>query len=207
MSMSLQEAASQVGRRATKFCPANVQKIKDWVAKGISREAIAKSLDVTIGSLQVTCSRLGISLRTRKMFERRRRVESRPYIPNHPLMVGHIGPEPQYPWFQIIVEYKGLQQVTDVSLGGLEVARLALEAEAAKSRNDSVPDASRDHGDQEGHDRRDFTRAVPGACSAGGAGKPVIASEPQVLLWLVLRRIWQRTLVLDNSVTISRDDQ
>ena len=30
--MSLQEAASQVGRRATKFCPANVQKIKDWVA-------------------------------------------------------------------------------------------------------------------------------------------------------------------------------
>ena len=26
--MSLQEAASQVGRRATKFCPANVQKFK-----------------------------------------------------------------------------------------------------------------------------------------------------------------------------------
>ena len=61
--MSLQEAASQVGRRATKFCPANVQKIKDWVAEGISREEIAKSLDATVGSLQVTCSRLGISLR------------------------------------------------------------------------------------------------------------------------------------------------
>ena len=45
--MSLQEAASQVGRRATKFCPANVQKIKDWVAEGISREEIAKSLGVT----------------------------------------------------------------------------------------------------------------------------------------------------------------
>ena len=27
-NMSLQEAASQVGRRATKFCPANVQKFK-----------------------------------------------------------------------------------------------------------------------------------------------------------------------------------
>src|SRR3954454_16444206 len=65
MNMSLQEAASQVGRRATKFCPANVQKIKDWVAEGISREEIAKSLDVTVGSLQVTCSRLGISLRKR----------------------------------------------------------------------------------------------------------------------------------------------
>ena len=60
-NMSLQEAASQVGRRATKFCPANVQKIKDWVAEGISREEIAVLLDVPLGSLQVTCSRLGIS--------------------------------------------------------------------------------------------------------------------------------------------------
>jgi len=61
--MSLQEAASQVGRRATKFCPANVQKIKDFVAQGISRDEIAELLDVSLGSLQVTCSRLGISLR------------------------------------------------------------------------------------------------------------------------------------------------
>ena len=73
--MSLQEAASQVGRRATKFCPANVQKIKDWVAEGISREEIAKSLDVTVGSLQVTCSRLGISLRRRHVLAVRARVD------------------------------------------------------------------------------------------------------------------------------------
>jgi hypothetical protein len=33
------------------------------VAQGLSREEIAKLLDVTVGSLQVTCSRLGISLR------------------------------------------------------------------------------------------------------------------------------------------------
>jgi hypothetical protein len=129
-NMSLQEAASQVGRRATKFCPANVQKIKDWVAEGISREEIAKSLDVTVGSLQVTCSRLGISLRMPKMFERRRRVESRPYLPNHPPMVGHIGPKPQYLRFQIILEHDGLQRVTDVPLAGLDIARVALEAEA-----------------------------------------------------------------------------
>ena len=128
--MSLQEAASQVGRRATKFCPANVQKIKDWVAEGSSREEIAKSLDVTVGSLQVTCSRLGISLRMPKMFERRRRVESRPYLPNHPPMVGHIGPKPQYLRFQIILEHDGLQRVTDVPLAGLDIVRVALEAEA-----------------------------------------------------------------------------
>src|SRR6476469_4999429 len=122
MSMSLQEAASQVGRRATKFCPSNIQKIKDWVAEGISREEIAKSLDVTVGSLQVTCSRLGISLRIPKMFERRRRVESRPYIPNHPPMVGHIGPK--RPRFQVILTKDGVPQVTDVPLARLDIARL-----------------------------------------------------------------------------------
>ena len=128
MSMSLQEAASQVGRRATKFCPANVQKIKDWVAEGISREEIAKSLDVTVGSLQVTCSRLGISLRIPKMFERRRRVEIRPYIPNHPPMVGHIGPKRSIRGFRLSLNTTA-QRVTDVPLAGLDIARLALEAE------------------------------------------------------------------------------
>ena len=33
------------------------------MAQGLDREEIAKLLDVTVGSLQVTCSRLGISLR------------------------------------------------------------------------------------------------------------------------------------------------
>jgi hypothetical protein len=61
--MTLQVIAGPRGRIATKFTPANIQKIKDWVAEGISREEIAKSLGVTVGSLQVTCSRLGISLR------------------------------------------------------------------------------------------------------------------------------------------------
>ena len=63
--MTLQENATTGSRPARKFTPANIQKIKDWVAAGISREEIAKSLHVTVGSLQVTCSRLGISLRRR----------------------------------------------------------------------------------------------------------------------------------------------
>jgi hypothetical protein len=41
----LQEVTLHAGRRTTKFTPANIQKIKDWVAEGISREEIAKSLD------------------------------------------------------------------------------------------------------------------------------------------------------------------
>ena len=50
------------GRRA-KFTPQAIEKIKELVAQGASREEIANSLGVTVGSLQVTCSRLGISLR------------------------------------------------------------------------------------------------------------------------------------------------
>ena len=87
----LQESYTTARGRRRKFTPDNIQKIKDWVAQGISREVIAKSLDVSIGSLQVTCSRLGISLRIPKMFERRRPMVSHPYIPNHPPMLGHVG--------------------------------------------------------------------------------------------------------------------
>ena len=50
------------GRRA-KFTPQAIEKIKELVAQGASREEIASLLGVTVGSLQVTCSRLGISLR------------------------------------------------------------------------------------------------------------------------------------------------
>src|SRR6516165_8961563 len=49
--------------RPTKFTPERLQQIRNLVERGKSREEIAEMLDVTVGSLQVTCSRLGISLR------------------------------------------------------------------------------------------------------------------------------------------------
>src|SRR3954462_14195146 len=49
--------------RPTKFTPERLQQIRNLVERGESREQIAELLDVTVGSLQVTCSRLGISLR------------------------------------------------------------------------------------------------------------------------------------------------
>ena len=51
------------GRRI-KFTPQVIEKIKELVAQGIKRDEVAKRVGVTVGSLQVTCSRLGISLRT-----------------------------------------------------------------------------------------------------------------------------------------------
>jgi hypothetical protein len=53
--------------RASKFTSQAIEKIKEMVAQGVNREEIAQILDVTVGSLQVTCSRLGISLRRPRM--------------------------------------------------------------------------------------------------------------------------------------------
>ena len=49
--------------RATKFTPERIQQIKNLVERGKSREEIADVIGVTVASLQVTCSRLGVSLR------------------------------------------------------------------------------------------------------------------------------------------------
>jgi len=49
--------------RQIKFTPERIQQIKNLVERGKSREEIAELIGVTLGSLQVTCSRLGVSLR------------------------------------------------------------------------------------------------------------------------------------------------
>ena len=52
--------------RSIKFTPERLQQIKNLVERGKSRDEIADILDVTVGSLQVTCSKMGISLRRPK---------------------------------------------------------------------------------------------------------------------------------------------
>jgi hypothetical protein len=63
--MQTAELATQLPTRGRpiKFTPERVQQIRNLVERGKSREEIAELIGVTIGSLQVTCSRLGISLR------------------------------------------------------------------------------------------------------------------------------------------------
>jgi hypothetical protein len=60
-----QEIATQLSThvRQIKFSPERIQQIRNLVGRGKSREEIAELIGVTLGSLQVTCSRLGISLR------------------------------------------------------------------------------------------------------------------------------------------------
>ena len=62
--MQTEELATQLSTRGRqiKFTPES-QQIRNLVERGKSREEIAELIGVTVGSLQVTCSRLGISLR------------------------------------------------------------------------------------------------------------------------------------------------
>ena len=49
--------------RQTRFTPERIRQIVNLVERGKSREEIAELVGVTLGTLQVTCSRFGISLR------------------------------------------------------------------------------------------------------------------------------------------------
>jgi hypothetical protein len=63
--MQPEELTTQLPTRGRhiKFTPERLQQIRNLVERGKSREEIAELIGVTVGSLQVTCSRLGISLR------------------------------------------------------------------------------------------------------------------------------------------------
>ena len=63
--MQTNEFATQLPTRGgqIKFTPERLQQIRNLVERGKSRDEIAELIGVTVGSLQVTCSRLGISLR------------------------------------------------------------------------------------------------------------------------------------------------
>ena len=55
--------------RPTKFTPARIEQIRNLVERGKTREEIAEITGCTVGSLRVTCSKLGVSLR-RRLFAR-----------------------------------------------------------------------------------------------------------------------------------------
>jgi hypothetical protein len=119
------------GRRPTKFTPERIQQIKDFVARGVDREEIARLLGVTVGSLQVTCSRLGISLR-------------RPRVPNGsrllPLRAKTLVPK-NTATFSVCVRHNGKEQAVEVPLTPKMVGQLALEA---SSRNQRISELAKD---------------------------------------------------------------
>jgi transcription initiation factor TFIIIB Brf1 subunit/transcription initiation factor TFIIB len=67
VTTAVQPAAESRGPgRPTKFTPERMLQITNLVERGKTREEIAEIIGVTTGTLQVTCSKLGISLRRPK---------------------------------------------------------------------------------------------------------------------------------------------
>ena len=136
-------AGRGAGRRgATKFTPQAVQKIKELVAQGVSRDEIANLLDVTVGSLQVTCSRLGISLRRNPNGSARHTLDARGRTIPAPGSIGivdlqkhktegvsqvaaHDAPLAKY---ALTMSRRGKELASDIPLPSRAIAGLALEA-------------------------------------------------------------------------------
>ena len=88
-----------------KFTPERIEQIKNLVERGKRREEIAELIGVTVGSLQVTCSRLGISLRHPT---RQPRLKPVPTPPSEPAKAADV------PRFAIIVRNRGEERTTEL---------------------------------------------------------------------------------------------
>ena len=126
------------GRRV-KFTPQVIEKIQEFLAQGISRDEIANRVGVTVGSLQVTCSRLGISLRRIILSNGSHHPADVRGIPT-PCSVGMMRVQEQkdvsqpvaratpFANFAIMMRHKGEEKVTDLLLPSTAIEVLAVEA-------------------------------------------------------------------------------
>jgi hypothetical protein len=99
---------------ARKFTPENIARIKDWVAQGIGRNEIASRLDVSVGSLQASCSRLRIGLRRRSAEDSIEHVRQGGHAVQAKLT--------------LVMETRNRQAAFDLPLGQDLLVKLALEA-------------------------------------------------------------------------------
>jgi hypothetical protein len=120
-------------QRPSKFTPERVQQIKDLVARGVSCEEIASLVGVTVGTLKVTCSRLGISLR------RPRSTNGSKLLPLTPATRARKSANSAT--FSICVRYNGKEQSSELPLTPAMVGQLALEA---SSRDQKISDLAKD---------------------------------------------------------------
>jgi hypothetical protein len=128
--------APLVKGKQRKFTPDNVAKIKSWVAQGVSRDEIANRLEVTVGSLQVTCSRLGVSLRKSSL------ANGNGTIPPHSMIQRSIeraaeGTHSAQAKFTLLLKAQNREVAFDLSLRPGLIEQLVLHASV---RGESVVD-------------------------------------------------------------------
>jgi hypothetical protein len=119
--MTQTKGSSALKGRRVKFTPQVIDEVKKFLAEGISRDEIANRLGVTVGSLQVTCSRLGISLRRSSSSHSMASVRrGTPLDVNGVAGVSHE--------FAIVTRRNGEEQTSDIPLPLAAIGVLALEA-------------------------------------------------------------------------------
>jgi hypothetical protein len=144
--------------RQTKFTPERISQIVNLVERGKSREEIAELVGVTVGTLQVTCSRFGISLRRprfdtgtgylRPSKERSSNGTPAPQGEDNPTLNGGMRPEsplqprpaekariarartyePGAVSFSLMMQYRGEERTTEIPLTQDMMRQLAIEA-------------------------------------------------------------------------------
>jgi len=134
--MTMTNVSSSTRGRRVKFTPQVIENIKEFVAQGVNRDEIANRLGVTVGSLQVTCSRLGISLRRilpngsgRHTADVRASTIPTPcsagIAPVREQQAAGAAPSAN---FAITMRHRGKEKTTDIPLPSSAVDMLALEA-------------------------------------------------------------------------------
>jgi hypothetical protein len=114
--------------RQVKFTPERINQIKNLVERGRKREEIAELIGVTVGSLQVTCSRLGISLRAPTINNGIARVTRSPSPPLAPSPVSPAAPTAAGVNFTVAMRYGDRERTTSLPLTQDMIEQLAFEA-------------------------------------------------------------------------------
>jgi hypothetical protein len=125
--------AANSSRRPSKFTPERIQQIRDLIACGETCEDIAAQIGVTVGTLKVTCSRLGISLR------RPRSSNGSRSLPLRAVRAETAGTPTAT--FTISMRYKGQEQNTPLTLTPNMISQLVLEA---SSRDQKIGELAKD---------------------------------------------------------------
>ena len=105
--------------RSIKFTPERFEQIRNLVERGMSREQIAETIGVTVGSLQVTCSRHGISLKRPKL---NKGVAYAPQSRNDTPAQDRRGQ------LALRLRYRGLDRIVELPLSEGVLGWLAIEA-------------------------------------------------------------------------------
>jgi len=116
------------GRQSRKFTPENISRIKTWIAQGVGRDEIASRLEVTVGSLQVTCSRLGISLRKSSLLKSNGAIQPLQAVQRCIKCTAGQDDHAAQIKFTLLIQKQNRQAAFDLPLHRDFIERLALEA-------------------------------------------------------------------------------